>query len=641
MERMWRQRVGLFSGIFLLLLLKLMLLRLFLFNEVMWAKVPADAFSLLVLMSFLELLIPTKSRHVVYWIFNLVVSLILFASAIYNVYFGSIPTYTALSGLGQVHQVRSSVTTLIEPKHFIFFADVLVMAVFWIVNRVRKRNSRSQGYTMYTPVSYRGSKRVSGWKLSMAGLLILGIVISGLSIRKGWGIENELVRAEHMGFMNYQVAAVVKSGQENRALAEGNLQDTIQEINQLKESYPYQNAKIAGKEPEYFGIGKGKNLIVVQMESLQNFPIHQSLDNQVITPVMNQLADEGLYFPYVFQQIGQGNTSDAEFISNTSIYPLGSVAMSTGFGSKNLPSLPRLLGDQGYVSNTFHVNDVTFWDRNKMYPALGFNHFYDKPYFTNDHFNSFGPSDEELYRVGIEKLSDVNKDNKPFYAQFVTVSSHSPFTVPENFSKINIPANLKGTQLGNYLDSVNYSDYALGKLIESLKQNGLWEDTVLVVYGDHFGINSNDTDPSLITSTLGIPYDERISRFNIPFIIHVPGLKEGKRVEQVGGQIDMMPTIANIMGISLKDEQFTAMGQDLLNIDKNVFGMRYYLPTGSFFNNEVMFVPGDGFDDGTAVSLKTLEPVTDIAPYRDDYNYVLKLMKLSDEYVQLLPKRAP
>ncbi|SMF86075.1 Phosphoglycerol transferase MdoB [Paenibacillus uliginis N3/975] len=641
MERTWKQRAGLFSGVFLLLLLKLMLLRLFLFNEVMWGKVPTDAFSLLVLMSFLELLIPMKRRHVVYWVFNLVVSLILFASAIYNVYFGSIPTYTALSGLGQVHQVRSSITTLLEPEHFIFFADVLVMAVFWIVNRFRRRNSRSGGFTTFTQTSYRGSKRISGWKLSMAGLLILGVVISGLSIRKAWGIENELVRAEHMGFMNYQVAAVVKSGQENRALAEGNLQDTIKEIKQLQESYPYREAKKEGQPSEYFGVGKGKNLIVVQMESLQNFPIHQSLDNQVLTPIMNQLADEGLYFPYVFQQIGQGNTSDAEFLSNTSIYPLGSVAMSTGFGSRELPSLPRMLSEQGYVSNTFHVNEVSFWDRNKMYPALAFDHFYDKPYFTNDHFNSFGPSDEELYRVGIEKLSNVNKDNKPFYAQFVTVSSHSPFTVPENFSKINIPSDLKGTQLGNYLDSVNYSDYALGKLIESLKQNGLWEDTVLVVYGDHFGINSNDTDPSLITSSLGVPYHERISRFNIPFIVHIPGLKEGKTIEQVGGQVDMMPTIANIMGISLKNEQFTAMGQDLLNIDKNVFGMRYYLPTGSFFNNEVMFVPGDGFEDGTAVSLKTLQPVQDISPYRDDYDYVLKLMKLSDEYVKLLPQRAP
>ncbi len=640
MERTMKRRSALFCGVFLLLLLKLMLLRLFLFNEIKWERALTDAFSLLALMSFLELLIPMKARRVVYWVFNLVLTLIMFASAIYNVYFGSIPTYTALSGLGQVNQVRSTITTLIEPEHFIFWVDIVVMAVYWIVNRVRRKGRQSRSY-IYTQPSYRNRRKISTWKLSMAGLLIIGVVVSGLFIRKGWGIENEIVRAEQMGFMNYQVAAVVKTRQEKRELASVSLQDTVKAIQTLQESYPYRDVDQIGKEPEYFGVGKGKNLIVVQMESLQNFPIHQSLNNQVLTPVMNQLADQGLYFPYIYQQIGQGNTSDAEFISNTSIYPLGSIAMSTGFGSRELPSLPRLLAQQGYVSNTFHVNEVSFWDRNKMYPALAFDHFYDKPFYTNDNFNSFGPSDEELYRVGMEKLLNLHQESKPFYAQFVTVSSHHPFAVPETFSKIQIPPDLVGTQLGNYLDSVNYSDYALGKLIESLKQNGLWEDTVLVVYGDHQGINSKDTEASLITSKVGVPYHDQVSKFNIPFIIHIPGLEKGKTIEQTGGQVDMLPTIANIMGISLKEDQFTALGQDLLNIDNNVIGMRYYLPTGSFFNNEVMFIPGNGFDDGTAVSLRTLESVNDITPYREDYEYVLKLMKLSDDYVKRLPSRAP
>ncbi len=91
-------------------------------------------------------------------------------------------------------------------------------------------------------------------------------------------------------------------------------------------------------------------------------------------------------------------------MSNTSIYPTGVIAMSTGYGDRVVPSLPRLLGEDGYESNTFHINDVTFWDRNRMYPALGFTAYYDKPAFENDHFNSFGASDEELYRVGLENL---------------------------------------------------------------------------------------------------------------------------------------------------------------------------------------------------------------------------------------------
>ncbi|MFD1904365.1 sulfatase-like hydrolase/transferase [Paenibacillus rhizoplanae] len=94
-------------------------------------------------------------------------------------------------------------------------------------------------------------------------------------------------------------------------------------------------------------------MIVIQLEAFQNFPLHQSLDGQELTPVMNGLADEGFYFPHVFQQVGPGNTSDAEFISNTSVYPIATLAMSTGFGDRELPSLPRLLRDKGYEAYTF------------------------------------------------------------------------------------------------------------------------------------------------------------------------------------------------------------------------------------------------------------------------------------------------
>jgi phosphoglycerol transferase MdoB-like AlkP superfamily enzyme len=328
-------------------------------------------------------------------------------------------------------------------------------------------------------------------------------------------------------------------------------------------------------------------------------------------------------------------------MSNTSIYPTGTIPMSTGYGDRELPSLPRLLEKYGYESATFHVNDVKFWDRIKLYPALRFDHYYDKPFYTNDHFNEFGASDEELYRVATDKAADMAKQGKPFYTQLVTVSSHFPFQVPEDRKRIKLPDSLQGTQLGNYLTAVNYTDYAIGTLINRLKQEGLWDNTVLVLYGDHSGLQPNDNDPAWIKQQLGINYDARVSRFNIPFIIHLPGQLKGKTVAQVGGQLDIMPTIANLMGISLKDEKFTAFGHDLLNIDHNVFGIRYYLPTGSFVNNDILFVPGKGFDDGTAISLKSLETIKNIAPYRKDYDYVLQLMGLSDQYVSLLPKRRP
>jgi len=274
-----------------------------------------------------------------------------------------------------------------------------------------------------------------------------------------------------------------------------------------------------------------------------------------------------------------------------------------------------------------------------LYPGLAFDHYYDKPYYTNDFFNDFGASDEELYRVGAEQIREMTKRNQPFYAQFVTTSSHAPFVVPDKLRKLTLPADMEGSYLGNYLTAINYTDYALGQFIEELKKQGLWDKTMLVVYGDHFGVNPKEASDKEITDRLGVPYSNEVSRFNIPLIIHVPKQAESKIIERTGGQIDIMPTAANLLGISLQEKQFLALGRDMLNTENNVVGMRYYLPTGSFFNNEVMFVPGEGFDDGTAISLKTLQPVPMKEAYRKDYDYILSLMKLSDEYVQLLPKR--
>ncbi|MDR0268422.1 LTA synthase family protein [Paenibacillus sp.] len=608
-------------GIFVLLLLKLLLLRYFFFEEIMWSRIAVDAASLLVLLSLIELVTPSKAKRIVYWIFNLLCSVIFFASALYFQHFNTVPTYTALSELKQVGQIKTSVQSTIETANYLFFVDIVVIALVWITGKLMKRK-----FSITTPLRKR-------WP---ATICVIALAVSVFFIHQDRTIANEVLQAEHLGFFNYQVAAGLKAKEDAAVAAFGNIGDTVDKINLQEKNFKYQDQP--QKSSKFFGAAKGKNVIVIQMEAFQNFPIHLSVDNQELTPVLNSLAKGSFYFPRVFQQIGQGNTSDAEFMSNTSIYPTATVAMSTGYGDRELPSMPRLLEKKNYEADTFHVNDVKFWDRNKLYPALNFTHYYDKPNYKNDHFNEFGASDEELYKFGVQTLSKLHQENKPFYAQFITVSSHHPFNVPEDRMKITIPASLEGTQLGNYLAAVNYTDYAIGTLIEQLKQNGMWDDTVLVIYGDHFGLQPQDNDPEMVSQALGIKYDPRVTRFNIPLIIHVPGTK-ALEVKQVGGQVDIMPTLANLLGISLKDENFTAFGHDLLNIDHNVVGSRYYLPTGSFFNDEIMYVPGKTFEEGSAVNLDTLEPVTDFSKYREDYDYNLAQMKLSDEYVKLLPKR--
>lgn len=614
-----------FWASFILIMMKMILFRQFTFGEIIIANLLTDAATLLTLLCVVELITTSRWKSVVFGIMNAILSLLLFACCVYFSFFGNIPTYTALHGLDQVGQVKESVESAINIKFYTLFADVLILIALYVAT-LRSRGKREKSSPAAKP-------------FYVAVGMVITLAASFLYIRMDLDIPNELVQAKRLGVLNYQVATAINESKLNSAIKDGSVEVTQEALEQLELGHSGNSGKVEAGTPNYFGVAKGMNVIVIQLESFQDLMIGLKVDGREVTPVLNDLIGEGsFYFPNVFQQNGQGNTSDSEFISNTGLYATGSVAMSKGFGDREVPSMPRLLGERKYVSNTFHVNDVTFWDRNNMYPALGFTKYYDKPYFNNDNFNAFGASDEEMYRVGLEKLTELHEQNQPFYAQFVTTSSHHPFWVPASFLNIQVPERLLGSQLGHYIAAINYTDKAIGELIDGLKKNDMWNNTVIMLYGDHYGLQTKDNDPAWVKEMLGVDYHDRISRLNVPFIIRVPGVK-GKPVEQVGGHVDMMPTLANLLGIDLKEENFTFFGKDLLNTTSNVIGVRYYMPTGSFFNDEIMFVPGEGFDDGEAFDLKTFEKIEDISQYRSDYDYVLELMRLSDAYVKLLPKR--
>lgn len=552
-----------------LIWLKLLLLRILFFDRISWEWIAADIAPVLLIMGILALIVPGRMKTGVYWSFNGILSLLLFASSVYFNHFGSVPTYLAFYELNQVFAVKESVESTIEYIDYLFFADIVIMILYALIRRWRRG-------TAYPVRSWRSPRGRRAQLIVILAAIIGGASLSVYSVHAAKGITNELVQAESAGFLNYEVVAAIKAQEDNGLIGTGDIKDTIAKVTELQSSYPYSD-KVPGTVPDLFGSQKGKNVIVIQMEAFQNFPLHQSLDGQELTPVLNRLAGEGFYFPHVYQQIGPGNTSDAEFMSNTSIYPIGTLAMSTGFGDRELPSLPRLLRDKGYEAYTFHVNKVGFWNRNQLYPALGFNGYYDKGHYTNDHFNAFGASDEQLYITAVDELAKLQQKGTPFYAQLVTASSHHPFKIPDAAKRITLPEDLQDTMLGDYLTAINYTDYAIGTLIEGLKQSGLWENTVLMLYGDHFGLQPKDVPPEQVEAALGTKYDSRVSRFNIPLIIHVPGMEQGRVVDRTGGQMDFVPTLANLLGIPLKEEGYTAFGQDLLNVDHNVVGMRYYL----------------------------------------------------------------
>ncbi|ANU22460.1 LTA synthase family protein [Planococcus donghaensis] len=609
-----------FTGI---IFLKALFLRYLLFQEVeLTQTIVLELSYILIFTSLFELAKPSW-KPTLYFILNTIFSILFLAVILYYSFFGRIVTYFALFQLGQVGTINESVSALLEPIYLLFFLDLVFLLVLLVFKKY--------------PLPALQLNR----KIILAVLLVLGVGVSAVNfnLHKDEAISNNVIAAQEKGILNYS-ALEIYYGPENLTAVETNV--SVDNLAELKEEITRikQLNIVPEKERNYFNAAEGRNLIVIQVESMQNFPVGLDVDGTEVTPHLNKLIDESFYFPNTAQQTGPGNTSDAEFILNTSLYPVAFNPTSQTYGTKKFPSLPRLLAAEDYKSMTFHADDISFWNRDELYPGLGISSYYYGEFFGEEDVIGIGPSDRVMFEKAMPILREQHMKNKPFYAQLIGLTSHHPFTLPAADRKLELPERFDNSLTGDYLVSINYMDTVINDFIEELKREGIYENSVIAIYGDHFGLQQSaihENDVNLVSELLGREYGT-LDRLNIPFVIHAPGITDdGQTFEKTSGQLDMMPTLANLLGISL-DEQIV-FGQDLLNHDSNLLGARYYLPIGSFWNDEVLFIPEKDFDDGNAYDLETDKAVEDYQQYRDDYDRILQLEKLSDEYMESLPEQ--
>lgn len=524
-----------------------------------------------------------KRRMWIYLAMNLLLSGIFFAAIMYYKYYGVIVNYHALAQVNQVASVKSSMFSLLDPYYLFIFADVLVIGGILIRRRIKLGSTERPNRI---PLERRARRRVA------SVILTLSMILCMLNIYPNRASMNELTQAEQMGILGYEAYTILDRPDKPVPITHIDQAD----IDQLK-----QTTELPAIVEQ--GAASGRNVIMLQLESFQNFLIGLEVDGQEITPNLNQLARQSLYFPNFYQQVGQGNTSDAEFVVNTSFYTPPNGAATTVYADKALPSLPKLMSANGYQTATFHTNDVRFWNRDQLYKALGFDQYYDIDYFGTQDSIAFSASDEVLYSKTMGKLESMQSSGNPFYAHIISMSAHHPYTLPKNKVKLTLPERYKDTLPGDYLISQHYADQAVGQLIAGLKERGLWENSLFVLYGDHLGlpIYSLDRDDKVLMKELyGREYTSA-DMINIPLIISAPGVTPGVQLEQIGGQVDILPTIAGLTGVSLKDQLH--FGQDLLHEGENLLPERYYLPSGSVLNDASLFIPAKGYGDGTHYSL--------------------------------------
>ncbi|MYL20810.1 sulfatase-like hydrolase/transferase [Halobacillus litoralis] len=612
-----------FFYFFIMISFKFIILRYLLLQDTsIWAGIWYDASFILIFMALIELVFK-RGKVIAYTVLDLFLSLLFIGMLIYERYFGTVPTYYDLSQLNQVGSVNESMWLLVNGTDFLFLADLLLLAVIGIVGR---------------KWTYP-AKRTSNFAMSV--FLIAGLVIAifNFQMNKGEPILDSALFAKENGLFTTQFVQYYQdqTNSEKAFAFSGEDQNvTQQKIEELKG-----NSYTPMSGHEHFGVAEDRNLIVVQIESLQDFVIGESIDGQEITPNINEWLKESMYFTDVYQQIGSGNTSDAEFLMNTSLYPLGKKATTDQVGGMELPSLPRMLDEQSYHTVTMHADEVEYWNRDELYPALGFDDYYDDKFYGEKDMVGFGPSDGWFYHRSMGAIDEINEEYDKFYAHVLSLTSHTPFEMPDDKEGLDLPSDYEGTLTGNYLQSVHYADKALGEFFQDLKDRGLWEESVIALYGDHSGLHGKlleSEDQDLLADFLGERYS-LLNRFNIPFIVGVPGEKDliGTN-DHTGGQIDMMPTLLNLLGVEPESLYF---GHNLLHYENNLLGMRYYVPTSSFFNNGTFYIAQNSRFDARILNMNTNERIEDT--YKDPNNAfeeeredILQLLQWSDAYFESL-----
>ncbi|CDN41852.1 MULTISPECIES: LTA synthase family protein [Paenibacillus] len=558
----------------------------------------------------------SKRKLLYYTLADLAFTFLYFAVLMYFKYYGVIVTYHQLNQAGKVTEVGESTYSLMDPYYLLVFADIVILLFL----HVRLRMKKKSGYVASRLLPYR--------KPAVLGILVLSVALCVFDIWPNRASMNESKQAEEMGILNYEFYTLLSDGIENSSVE--TVPVTQAAIDELKGVHP-------DASPVAFGAAKGKNVIIIQMESFQNFLIGLKVDGQEITPNINKLADENYYYKNFYSSAGSGTTSDAEYVVNTSLYVPAHEPAVQALPKNGLPSLPKLLQKSGYETATFHTNDVQFWNRSELYPALGWQHYYDKSYFGDGDHVAFGASDSVLFSKTMPKLEEMSASGKPFYAQIITMSAHHPYNIPESKMTLDLPDNLDGTLLGRYLQAQHFADQALGQFIDEMKSSGMWDNSMVMFYGDHQGLpvyTLDKNEKTSIDAMIGHEYSYA-DMFNIPFILHAPGVTGPSVITETGGQIDILPTVANLAGVSLADQ--IHFGTDLLNLKgrPNMLPVRHFLPTGSVITDSDVFVPGNAFEDGTNYPLvgkdtggrKTTE---------DEFNRTLELLKLSDSYSQTL-----
>lgn len=312
------------------------------------------------------------------------------------------------------------------------------------------------------------------------------------------------------------------------------------------------------------------NVILIQVESLDAKIIDYEQQGKQVTPFLNGLKGESLYFENFYAQKVNGSF-DADLSTLTSLYPVNRSYVFRDIDLSRFHSLPQLLKERGYKTLAFHNNDRDFFNRAEAYPDLAFDYFYSQRTFREVNFpvpkeRGLGINDYDFFDASTELIKEAAAEDKPFFAYLISLTSHTPFNFyPEN--AVEDFAEVNNNLVHNYFKSISFLDKALQNFVYKLEEAGIMENTLLVIYSDHESeiktLEYESGRDFTLWRNVKTPY-------HIPLFIKHPQLQP-EISKREGTTTDIAPTVLDLLGFKELPDQFVGRSLFLEQEDPILF----------------------------------------------------------------------
>lgn len=500
-------------------------------------------------------------------------SAIVLGDVLYYRFFGDVLSAPAALAVRQTGHVWGSMRSLLSPALLWIVIDWPF--AIWLAARMSRSAAPAPSLT----------HRAAAAATVTACLAFGGALVSAPRILTSTPLDQmfrDRAVVEHLGlfgFHLYDVWNYARSTWFRPTASSGEVQDTLA---WFVERSPLR----AGPPAPAFGAARGRNLVVVQVESLQDFAVDLRVGGEDVMPFLKQWSADGVRFTNVTDQTSQGRTSDAEFTTLTSLLPLEHGAVAFRYPGNHYAALPRVLSEQHYTTLSAVAFEPGFWNRGVMHPAYGFERTLFEPDFRLTEQIGWGLNDRDFLQ---QMLPHLDRLPRPFAAWLITLSLHHPFDDFPDAHKVLKLGALEHTSLGNYLHAMRFFDSAFEAFVHGLAVRDLLDTSVVVVFGDHDAGFPRD---SATAKAIGIPDGDVnwVKHDRIPLFIRVPPAAHGDAVLRglrglPAGQTDVAPTLLSLLGIDAAGLPY--IGRNLFASSIDVPVVR---PYGEWLDSHHLFV---------------------------------------------------